>query len=45
MGSKFLLYTNYNHGAFFLMFFAIFILFPLLLNFVSAFEKVQSTCH
>lgn len=46
MGSKFLLYTTYSHGAFFfsLMFFAIFIPFLLLLDFVSEFEKVQPTC-
>lgn len=46
MDTKFLLYANYNYGAFFfLMFFAIFIPFPLSFNFVSEYDKVQSTCH
>lgn len=46
MDSKFLLFTNYYNGAFLKkILFAVFIPFPLLRNFVSEFEKIQSACH
>lgn len=47
MSSKFSLYTNYYNGAFFKKkkLFAVLFPSPLLCNFVSEFEKVQSACH